>query len=132
MRIRNWRDQIPYIGHQGKIIWPLLTRRRDDDDSRDSACLLALGSLTRHVVQGRLSTDYHAHEKKEQVYYFVSGCGKMLLDDEEFAVTDGDAVHLEPGVRHQVINDTEDDLEYLNISTPMPEDEADHDRSAQG
>ncbi len=121
MRIRNWRDQIPYIGHETKIIWPLLTRSDESEDSPDSACLLSLGSLTRHVVQGRITTDYHAHENKEQVYYFVSGSGKMLIDDKEFDVTAGDAVHLAPKERHQVINNTEDDLEYLNITALMPE-----------
>ncbi len=122
MRIRNWRDQVPYIGHETKIIWPLLTRKRDDgEDPPDSAVLLSLGSLTRHMVQGRITTDYHAHENKEQVYYFVSGRGKMLIDDKEFDVTAGDAVHLAPKERHQVINNTEDDLEYLNITALMPD-----------
>ena len=121
MRIRNWRDQVPYIGHESKIIWPLLSRAREADEDAASACLLALGSLTRHVVQGRITTDYHAHENKEQVYYFVSGRGKMRIDDEVFAVTAGDAVHLAPRERHQVINDTEDDLEYLNITAIMPD-----------
>ena len=121
MIIRNWRDQIPYIGHESKIIWPLLTRKGSTDEAPESACLLSLGSLTRHVVQGRITTDCHAHENKEQVYYFVSGSGKMLIDDKEFEVTAGDAVHLAPRERHQVINDTEDDLEYLNITAVMPE-----------
>ena len=123
MRIRNWRDQIPYIGHESKVIGPLLTRRgtQDEDEAPESAVLLSLGSLTRHVVQGRITTDYHAHENKEQVYYLVSGRGKMLIDDQQFEVTAGDAVHLAPKERHQVINDTEDDLEYLNITALMPE-----------
>ncbi|MBT4098756.1 MAG: cupin domain-containing protein [Gemmatimonadetes bacterium] len=99
----------------------MLTRSDESEDSPDSACLLSLGSLTRHVVQGRITTDYHAHENKEQVYYFVSGSGKMLIDDKEFDVTAGDAVHLAPKERHQVINNTEDDLEYLNITALMPE-----------
>tara|TARA_B100000809_G_C14705098_1_gene375644 strand:- start:51 stop:416 length:366 start_codon:yes stop_codon:yes gene_type:complete len=120
MRIRNWRDQVPYVGHESKIIWPLLTRVGEEEDGPDSACLLSLGSLTRHIVQGRITTDYHAHENKEQVYYFVSGRGKMLIDDERFDVTAGDAVHLAPKERHQVINDSEEDLEYLNITALMP------------
>ena len=45
----------------------------------------------------------------------------MLIDDQQFEVTAGDAVHLAPKERHQVINDTEDDLEYLNITALMPE-----------
>ncbi len=117
MMIRNWRDQIPYIGHESKVIWPLFRRARPDDaDAPDNACLIALGGFTRHVVQGRITTDYHAHENKEQIYYFISGKGKMRIDDEIYEVTAGDAVHLPPRVKHGVINDSEDDIEYLNIT----------------
>ena len=56
MNIRNWRDQIPYIGHESKITWPLLTRARDDADASASACLLALGSLTRQGAYRALSS----------------------------------------------------------------------------
>ena len=116
MVIRNWRDQTPHIGHETKIIWPLLTRIKPDEEATDHACLLSLAELTRHVVQGRITTDYHDHENKEQVYYFISGKGKMLIDGKEYPVTAGDAVHLPPKTKHGVINDTEDDIEYLNIT----------------
>lgn len=116
MKIRNWRDQVPYIGHESKIIWQLFSGRADKADAEDHAVMLSGGSLTRHVVQGRITTDYHDHDDKEQVYYFVSGRGRMLIDDVEVEVTAGDAVHLPPHEKHQVINNTEDDLEYLNIT----------------
>jgi mannose-6-phosphate isomerase-like protein (cupin superfamily) len=117
MIIRNWRDQVPYIGHESKIIWPLLSRLNPEkEDAPEHACLIALGNFTRHVVQGRITTDYHCHENKEQIYYFISGKGKMLIDDVEYAVTAGDCVHLPPQTKHGVINDTEEDIEYLNIS----------------
>ena len=38
------------------------------------------------------------------------------IDDEIYEVTAGDAVHLPPRVKHGVINDSEDDIEYLNIT----------------
>ena len=117
MVIRNWRDQVPYIGHETKIIWPLLGKADPENpEAPEQACLLAIANFTRHVVQGRITTDYHSHENKEQIYYFISGKGKMLIDDQEYPVTAGDAVHLPPRVKHQVINNTEDDIEYLNIS----------------
>ena len=116
MIIRNWRDQVPCVSHESKIIWHLLARADATNTGGEEACLLSLASLTRHVVQGRMTTDYHDHEGKEQVYYFIAGKGKMLIDDKVYAVTSGDAVHLPPLCRHQVINDTEDDMEYLNIS----------------
>ena len=117
MIIRNWRDSIPYVGHQSKIIWPILTRAGNENaNPPEAACLLGLTNFTRHVVQGRITTDYHDHKDKEQVYYFIRGRGKMLIDDKEYPVTAGDAVHLPPLAKHQVINDGEDEIEYLNIS----------------
>ena len=122
MVIRNWRDQIPYIGHQTKIIWPLFTRRDPEKvDAPEQACLLSLANFTRHVVQGRITTDYHAHENKEQIYYFIAGRGKMVIDDQEHPITAGDAVHLPPGTKHGVINDSENDIEYLNITALVKE-----------
>jgi mannose-6-phosphate isomerase-like protein (cupin superfamily) len=117
MIIRNWRDAIPYVGHNSKIIWPIFTRTgRENAEPPESACLQGLSQLTRHIIQGRVTSDYHEHENVEQVYYFISGNGKMLIDGQEYSVTAGDAVHLPPKTKHQVINDGEDDIEYLNIS----------------
>jgi mannose-6-phosphate isomerase-like protein (cupin superfamily) len=120
MIIRNWRDSIPYVGHKSKIIWPVLTRAGNENaEPPEAACLLGLSNFTRHVIQGRITSDYHDHQDKEQVYYFISGSGKMLIDGQEYPVTAGDAVHLPPKTKHQVINDGEDDIEYLNISAPV-------------
>ncbi len=56
MMIRNWRDQIPYIGHESKIIWPLFNRADPDNpEAPEHACLIALGGFTRHIVQGRIT-----------------------------------------------------------------------------
>ena len=117
MVIRNWRDAVPYVGHNAKIIWPVLTRHgREDVEPPECSCLLALSNFTRHVLQARMKSDYHAHENTEQIYYFIRGCGKMLIDGEEYPVEAGDAVHLPPKTKHQVINDGEEEIEHLNIS----------------
>lgn len=117
MVIRNWRDAIPYVGHHSKIIWRILTRSgRENVEPPESACLLGLSNLTRHVLQERMKSDYHEHENTEQVYYFIRGRGKMRIDGKEYSVQAGDAVHLPPKTKHQVINDGEEEMEHLNIS----------------
>ena len=117
MIIRNWRDAVPYVGHNSKIIWPILTRSdRENVEPPEVACLRGLSNLTRHVLQGRQQSDYHEHENIEQVYYFIRGCGKMRIDGKEYPVKAGDAVHLPRKTKHQVINDGEEEIEHLNIS----------------
>jgi mannose-6-phosphate isomerase-like protein (cupin superfamily) len=123
MVIRNWRDSVPSVGHASKIIWSILSRADSEPaENGPAACLQGLHSLTRHVVQGRTTTDYHEHEGKEQIYYFISGKARMRIDGEIHPVTAGDAVHLPPCCRHGVINEGEDDVEYLNITARVPEE----------
>ena len=117
MVIRNWRDAVPYVGHNSAIIWPILTHSgRENVEQSESSCLQGLSNFTRHVLQGRMKSDYHAHENVEQIYYFIKGCGKMLIDGQEYPVTEGDTVHLPPKTKHQLINDGEDEIEHLIIS----------------
>ena len=116
MVIRNWRDVTPYVGHETKLIWPIYRSKGAEGKSYEEAPLEGITSLTLHRLQGGMEGDYHEHENKEQIYYFISGKGKMRIDDEIYEVTAGDAVHLPPRVKHGVINDSEDDIEYLNIT----------------
>ena len=48
-------------------------------------------------------TTGHNHSGQEEVYFFVSGSGKMLLDDETFEVEEGDVVLIPDGAFHRVI-----------------------------
>ncbi len=48
------------------------------------------------------STRGHKHEGQEEVYHFVSGSGKMELDDRTLIVKQGDVVLIEDGVFHRV------------------------------
>ena len=62
------------------------------------------------------STTGHKHEGQEEVYNFVSGWGKMQLDDEEIDVAQGDVVLIHNGVFHKVINPSEhDDLYFVCV-----------------
>jgi len=53
-------------------------------------------------LKPKQSTRGHKHEGQEEVYYFVSGSGRMELDDESFGVKTGDVVLIEDGVFHRV------------------------------
>jgi mannose-6-phosphate isomerase-like protein (cupin superfamily) len=117
MLIRNWRDVTPYVAHNSAIIWQILTHEgQTNAQPPESACLIGIHNFTRHTLQGRMRSDYHDHDDMEQVYYFIKGAGKMLIDDEEYPVAAGDAVHLPPKVKHQLINEGEDQIEHLIIS----------------
>ena len=113
MVIRNWRDVTPTVGHKSAIIWSIFSAKGTAGLTDEEAPLLGSTAFTRHMMQGGMTGDYHDHEDREQVYYFLKGRGKMKIDGEIHDVVEGDAVHLPAKVKHQLINDSEDWIEHL-------------------
>jgi len=58
--------------------------------------------LSSTDLQPYKSTSGHKHEGQEEVYYFISGSGKMDLDDKTISVKQNDVVLIEDGVFHRV------------------------------
>lgn len=44
------------------------------------------------------------NQEQEEIYFVVAGTGEMCLGDERQTVTSGQAVHIPPGVFHQLTN----------------------------
>ena len=112
---RSWLDSTPHISHGAALMWPIFTRKGAEGRTYDQAPLEGIVNLTIHRLQPGLETKAHAHGEKEQVFYFTSGCGKMIVGDEVVDVREGDAVHGPVNVKHAVINDSDDWLEHLVI-----------------
>ena len=53
-------------------------------------------------------TAEHYHPLTEELYYFVSGAGRMRLGDDEAEVRAGDCVVIPPGTPHKLFNDGDD------------------------
>lgn len=58
------------------------------------------------------------HPQVDQFFRFEAGQGKVVVDGEEFAVADGDAVVVPAGSQHNVINTGEEDLKLYTIYSP--------------
>jgi len=57
----------------------------------------------------------HYHEEVEETFYFTRGNGLFTVDDEQFDITPGDAVRVEPGETHDVLNTGDDPLDCVFI-----------------
>ncbi len=117
--VRNWRQVTPYVDHESAIIWPIFRGRGHEGVPPEAAALLDMVGFTIHRMQGGRSGDYHEHEDKEQVYYFTEGRGRMKLDGKFYDVREGDAVHIPPRVKHQLINDSDDWITHLLVTAPV-------------
>ena len=49
------------------------------------------------------TTTGHAHEDMEEIYYFISGEGLMVVGEDRFPVKAGDACYVPPGAYHTTI-----------------------------
>ncbi len=55
------------------------------------------------------------HLENDQFFRFESGQGKCVIDDTEYTVTDGDAVIVPAGAKHNIINTSS--TQSLNLYT---------------
>jgi quercetin dioxygenase-like cupin family protein len=80
-------------------------------------------------VDPGFTSNAHAHEDQEEVFYCVSGRGRIKVDDEEAHLQPGAVVFCPPGSVHQLINDGDEILKVVSAVSPpfIPEKyKADH------
>ena len=59
------------------------------------------------------------HDEGDQFFRFEKGTGKVIIDETEYVVADGDAVIVPRGSRHNVINTSETEaLKMYTIYAP--------------
>lgn len=59
------------------------------------------------------------HPENDQFFRFDAGTGKVIINETEYQVTDGDAVIVPKGADHNVINTSEnEDLKFYTIYSP--------------
>jgi len=58
------------------------------------------------------------HETHDQFFRFEKGEGKVIIDDNEYAVEDDFAVIVPAGANHNVINTGDEDLKLYTIYSP--------------
>jgi mannose-6-phosphate isomerase-like protein (cupin superfamily) len=79
-------------------------------------------SLAEARVPAGAATIEHFHRESEEIYYFVSGAGRMRLGDEEVSVAAGDCVVIPPGVRHKLWAAADAELVLLCCCAPAYSD----------
>ena len=78
-----------------------------------------LTNFTRSKIAPGQSASPHAHADMFEVFFVASGTGVLLLDGEEHALKEGVCVVVEPGERHEILNQGTADLIllYFGIET---------------
>lgn len=76
-------------------------------------CQLVLMTLP---VGGEIGAE--VHDENDQFFRFEAGVGKVVLDDNEYTVKDGDAIIVPAGAEHNVINIGDEPLRLYTIYSP--------------
>jgi mannose-6-phosphate isomerase-like protein (cupin superfamily) len=79
-------------------------------------------SLAEAVVPPGAATVQHLHRESEEIYYFVSGSGRMRLGSDESEVGAGDCVVIPPGTPHKLWADDGAPLVLLCACAPAYSD----------
>jgi len=58
------------------------------------------------------------HNENDQFFRFESGRGKVVINDTTYEVSDGDAVVVPQGAKHNVVNVGETKLRFYTIYSP--------------
>jgi len=59
----------------------------------------------------------HGHQQNEEVYLILKGKGQFFLDGEEFTVTEGDVIRVDPAGARCIKADAESPIRYVCIQT---------------
>jgi mannose-6-phosphate isomerase-like protein (cupin superfamily) len=80
-------------------------------------------SLAEATLPAGGETAEHYHPRAEELYYFVSGSGRMRLGDASGGVVPGDCVVVPPGTPHKLWNPGPDPLVLLCCCAPAYSDD---------
>jgi len=75
------------------------------------------------VPPGKRSCPFHSHRAEEEMFFIIRGSGTLRYGDQTRRIRSGDVICCPTGgpeTAHQIINDSDADLEYLSVSTMMP------------
>jgi mannose-6-phosphate isomerase-like protein (cupin superfamily) len=109
MDVVNIKRVSPFITMDGSEIRELLAHRNS-------------GIQKQSLAEARLpvgaATTPHYHSQTEEIYYILSGCGLMTIDDHQQDVGVGDAIAIPPGAIHTIVNTGQEELRFLCCCAP--------------
>jgi mannose-6-phosphate isomerase-like protein (cupin superfamily) len=95
MDVINHSATKPFITKDGSQIRELLAHRNSSIRNQ---------SLAEATVAVDAATQEHYHPKSEEIYYILTGSGRMKLDGDLRDIGPLDAIAIPPGARHKIWN----------------------------
>jgi mannose-6-phosphate isomerase-like protein (cupin superfamily) len=65
----------------------------------------------------------HYHKKAKQFFYILKGEAVFEIQQQRISVKSEQGIYIEAGKEHRIINETEEDLEFMLTSQPSTTDD---------
>jgi mannose-6-phosphate isomerase-like protein (cupin superfamily) len=117
--VRNWRNVHPTIAHKSGLDWRLLSMAAKTHGDIDAEvdpkfqCLKTITYVSLAKLQPSLSYELHNHQDHEEIYYIISGNGRIKIGDEIAKFRDGDVIYIPENAMHSITNDGSEMVEFL-------------------
>jgi mannose-6-phosphate isomerase-like protein (cupin superfamily) len=76
-------------------------------------------SFAKLIIRPGEKSRTHYHKKTEEIYYILSGTGKIIINNKSFNIGPGHAILLPLGSHHQIINKGDNDLIFVCADAPV-------------
>ena len=101
----------PYIDDHGEVIYELVGLPAEHGGALQH-------SLARIILPPGKASRMHFHRQSEESFYILRGNARMEVDQQELILSPGQVCLIQPGEKHRIFNDTNQELEYLAVCTP--------------
>ena len=61
----------------------------------------------------------HFHNKSRQFFFVLTGTATLEVDGERYNIESFQGIEVPPGITHQMINQSQHDIEFIVVSQPM-------------
>ena len=109
MEVVNRGESSAFVTKDGSTIRSLLDRRNSSAANQ---------GLAEATVPPGGAAEPHRHPRSEEIYYILSGTGRMTIGDEARDVGPLDAILIPPGTRHAIANTGDQPLVFLCCCAP--------------
>jgi mannose-6-phosphate isomerase-like protein (cupin superfamily) len=75
-------------------------------------------SVKQERMPAHTSEQLHYHEKAQQFFFILKGTATFEVENETTAVKANEGFYIEAGKKHRILNNANDDLEFILSSHP--------------
>jgi len=70
------------------------------------------------IIGGGSSSNPHLHDDAEEIFYVISGSGRIKVGEEEEDIAPGSCIFIPPKTLHQLLNTGHEELRVLAVTSP--------------